>query len=239
MHDREADLKIIIKKNNGADIPTLVVQQIISLISEGTLQPGDKLPSELEMTRRFDISRISLREALKLLEAKGYVVSKGRRGKFICSVTDIPLAPSLDAMIRQDRSNIEKLTEARQVILGESAALAAGRAKPEDLERMTDAVCSIKNAQASDFLTFHAAFFSAISSAVGNTIIAHLNETLLAPYATIAAEKESINAKMLTNRSEIERQMESIVSAIRKGAADEARLAVNDHFNHLRKHIPI
>lgn len=239
MQDREADLKIIIKKNNGADIPTLVAEQIISLISDGTLQPGDKLPSELEMTRRFDISRISLREALKLLEAKGYVVSKGRRGKFICSVTDIPLAPSLDAMIRQDRSNIGKLTEARQIILGESAALAAGRAKPEDLAKMADAVSSIKNAQAADFLALHTAFFSAISGAVGNTIIAHLNVTLLSPYSSIADQRDSISAKMISNRSEIERQIESIVAAIKKGAADEARIAVNDHFNHLRKHISI
>lgn len=239
MQDREADLKIIIKKNHGSDIPTLVVEQIISLISNGTLQPGDKLPSELEMTRRFDISRISLREALKLLEAKGYVVSKGRRGKFICPVTDIPLAPSLDAMIRQDRANIGKLTEARQVILGESAALAAGRAKPEDLDRMTDAVSAIKSAQASDFLSFHTAFFSAISGAVDNTIISHLNVTLLSPYSSIANEKESISEKMISDRSEIERQMESIVSAIRKGAADEARLAVNDHFNHLRRNFAI
>lgn len=239
MQDREADLKIIIRKNNGADIPTLVVEQIISLISDGTLQPGDKLPSELEMTRRFDISRISLREALKLLEAKGYVVSKGRRGKFICPVTDIPLAPSLDAMIRQDRSNIGKLTEARQVILGESAALAAGRAKPEDIEKMAAAVSAIKSAQAADYLTIHTAFFSAISGAVGNTIIAHLNVTLLAPYFSIKEEKVSISEKMASNRSEIERQIESIVSAIKKGAADEARLAVNDHFNHLRKQISL
>ena len=239
MQDREADLKIIIRKNNGADIPTLVVEQIISLISDGTLQPGDKLPSELEMTRRFDISRISLREALKLLEAKGYVVSKGRRGKFICPVTDIPLAPSLDAMIRQDRSNIGKLTEARQVILGESAALAAGRAKPEDIEKMAAAVSAIKSAQAADYLTIHTAFFSAISGAVGNTIIAHLNVTLLAPYSSIADQKDTISEKMIRSRSEIERQMESIVTAIRKGAADEARLAVNDHFNHLRKQISL
>ena len=239
MQDREADLKIIIKKTNGADIPTLVVEQIISLISDGTLQPGDKLPSELEMTRRFDISRISLREALKLLEAKGYVVSKGRRGKFICPVTDIPLAPSLDAMIRQDRSNIGKLTEARQVILGESAALAAGRAKPEDIEKMAAAVSAIKSAQAADYLTIHTAFFSAISGAVGNTIIAHLNVTLLAPYSSIADQKDTISEKMIRSRSEIERQMESIVTAIRKGAADEARLAVNDHFNHLRKQISL
>ena len=239
MQDREADLKIIIRKNNGADIPTLVVEQIISLISDGTLQPGDKLPSELEMTRRFDISRISLREALKLLEAKGYVVSKGRRGKFICPVTDIPLAPSLDAMIRQDRSNIGKLTEARQVILGESAALAAGRAKPEDIEKMAAAVSAIKSAQAADYLTIHTAFFSAISGAVGNTIIAHLNVTLLAPYSSIADQKDTISEKMIRSRSEIERQMESIVTAIKKGAADEARLAVNDHFNHLRKQISL
>ena len=63
--------------------------------------------------------------------------------------------------------------------------------------------------------------------------------TLLAPYSSIADQKDTISEKMIRSRSEIERQMESIVTAIRKGAADEARLAVNDHFNHLRKQISL
>ena len=65
------------------DIPTLVMNQIIDLISQGKLKIGDKLPSEQEMTELFGISRISLREAMKLLEAKGYIESRDRKGKYV------------------------------------------------------------------------------------------------------------------------------------------------------------
>jgi GntR family transcriptional repressor for pyruvate dehydrogenase complex len=239
MLDKEADLKIIIKKSRGADIPSLVVQQIIALITDGTLKPGDKLPSELEMTRRFDISRISLREAIKLLEAKGYISSQGRRGKFICSVTDIPLAPSLDGMLRQNRDTIHMLTEARKVILGESAALAAGRAKPEDFEKMNAAILSLKSAAADEYLNFHASFFSALSFSVRNTVISHLNVTLTSSFSCLDGEKELIGSRMILSRGEIESQMESIVEAIRKGVPEEARHAVQRHFDHLTEKIPL
>jgi DNA-binding FadR family transcriptional regulator len=57
-------------------------------ISQGRLKIGDKLPSEQEMTRQFGISRISLREAMKQLEAKGYIESRDRKGKYVRSLTD-------------------------------------------------------------------------------------------------------------------------------------------------------
>ena len=239
MQEREADLKIIIRKNKGSDIPSLVVEQIISLVSDNTLKPGDKLPSELEMTRRFNISRISLREALKLLEAKGYVVSRGRRGKFICPVTDIPLAPTLDAMVRQDSKNIERISEVREMVLRESAAIAAERAKPEHLDAMTAAVASLRDATPATYLSAHSSFLSAILAAADNAIITHLNQTLLSSLNAISGEKERISGQMYGTRGEIQRQTNSIIEAIRSGSADEARHAVIEHFIHLRKNITI
>jgi GntR family transcriptional repressor for pyruvate dehydrogenase complex len=71
------------------DIPNLVSKQIIDLISEGKLKPGDKLPSEHEMTQMFGISRISLREAMKLLEARGYM-NRWIEGENLSSLLPIP-----------------------------------------------------------------------------------------------------------------------------------------------------
>lgn len=61
------------KIEKSPDIPSRVTNHIIDLITKGALKPGDKLPSEHEMTKIFGISRISLREGLKLLEARGYI----------------------------------------------------------------------------------------------------------------------------------------------------------------------
>ena len=90
----EAKGKFISPIRKSPAIPTLVADQIIDLISRGKLKPGDRLPSEHEMTERFRISRISLREAMKLLEAKGYVESRHRKGKFVRSPADTARPPS-------------------------------------------------------------------------------------------------------------------------------------------------
>jgi GntR family transcriptional regulator len=68
------------------DERTLVLQlrdAISSLIEQQSLQPGDQLPTEAELTRQFQISRPALREALKLLEQDGTIYVKHGKGRFV------------------------------------------------------------------------------------------------------------------------------------------------------------
>ncbi len=104
------------------DIPTLVMNQIIELISQGKLKIGEKLPSEQEMTELFGISRISLREAMKLLEAKGYIESRDRKGKYVRSLTD-NVKSSIEDLISIDHEKIWELLAVRRLIDSEAAIL--------------------------------------------------------------------------------------------------------------------
>jgi GntR family transcriptional regulator len=68
------------------DERTLVLQlrdAISALIEEQGLQPGDQLPTEAELTRKFQISRPALREALKLLEQDGAIYVRHGKGRFV------------------------------------------------------------------------------------------------------------------------------------------------------------
>jgi GntR family transcriptional regulator len=68
------------------DERTLVLQlrdAISALIDEQQLRPGDQLPTEAELTRKFQISRPALREALKLLEQDGTIYVKHGKGRFV------------------------------------------------------------------------------------------------------------------------------------------------------------
>jgi len=68
------------------DERTLVLQlrdAISTLIEEQGLKPGDQLPTEAELTRKFQISRPALREALKLLEQDGAIYVKHGKGRFV------------------------------------------------------------------------------------------------------------------------------------------------------------
>jgi GntR family transcriptional regulator len=63
--------------------------EITALIDRGRLQPGDKLPTEAELTERFRISRPALREALKLLEQEGMVSVVHGRGRFVSAAAAV------------------------------------------------------------------------------------------------------------------------------------------------------
>jgi GntR family transcriptional repressor for pyruvate dehydrogenase complex len=63
-----------------------VVQQIESLILEGVLRTGDRLPGERELARQFEVSRPILRDALKALEARGLLVTRHGGGTFVADV---------------------------------------------------------------------------------------------------------------------------------------------------------
>jgi GntR family transcriptional repressor for pyruvate dehydrogenase complex len=59
------------------------VDQIKELIMEGELQPGDKLPSETHLSRELDVSRSSIREALRALESQGIIEVRSGAGAYV------------------------------------------------------------------------------------------------------------------------------------------------------------
>jgi len=74
------------------DTRTLVIQlrdRIADLIRDENLQPGDKLPTEAQLTARFKISRPALREALKLLEQDDIIYVEHGRGRFISAISAV------------------------------------------------------------------------------------------------------------------------------------------------------
>jgi GntR family transcriptional regulator len=74
------------------DTRTLVIQlrdRIAELIREEGLQPGDKLPTEAQLTQRFRISRPALREALKLLEQDDIIYVEHGRGRFVSAMSAV------------------------------------------------------------------------------------------------------------------------------------------------------
>ncbi len=63
-----------------------VVEQIETLILEGVLSTGDRLPGERELSRQFDVSRPILRDALKLLEARGLITTRHGGGTYVADI---------------------------------------------------------------------------------------------------------------------------------------------------------
>lgn len=95
-----------------------ISSRVKTLIFEGTLKPGDKLPSELELAKQFGVGRQSVREALRLLELSGLVsIQKGYGGGPIVKDTISTRIRNLylDAF-RMEKITVEEFTSARLVI---------------------------------------------------------------------------------------------------------------------------
>jgi len=81
-------MKKNIKKNlfgslDNYPLKSRIVKEIRTLVLEGTLQPGDQLPGEIELSERLNISRGALRDALQILEKTGFIIRRHGVGTFI------------------------------------------------------------------------------------------------------------------------------------------------------------
>jgi GntR family transcriptional regulator len=102
---------------------------VIDMISRLELKPGDKLPSEAELTQAFDISRPMLREALRLLEQEGLVRTEHGRGRFLSAAGSLHVTRPITAYERelgyQPETTVLSVRECRAAEY-EAAALALG-----------------------------------------------------------------------------------------------------------------
>src|SRR5260221_10633433 len=164
-----------------------VVQQIGLSIMRNDFKPGDALLSEPELSLQFNVSRPVLREALKLLVAKGLIESRPKIGTHVRPRTDWNLLDpdviSWQYEIGPDRSFLQAVCEIRLMFEPMTAKYAATRASAEEIvwiedccQRLQDAVDSIELYIPAD-LQFH----TAICSAAHNELLQKIMATLETP----------------------------------------------------------
>ncbi|TAL32709.1 MAG: FadR family transcriptional regulator [Spirochaetes bacterium] len=177
------DIKIN-RIEKAPDIPSMVVNQVVELIGTGILKVGDRLPSELEMTRRFGISRISLREAMKLLEAKGFIESQGRKGKYVRSVVDNAIRSPIEGLISVDHRKIWELITVRRILDSEAAALAALSATEKQIRKLRNFKEQADNLGVDNLMVtreggkLYGEFYNDLYDATNNTIFTHLLKSI-------------------------------------------------------------
>jgi GntR family transcriptional regulator, transcriptional repressor for pyruvate dehydrogenase complex len=112
--------------------------QIETAILDGRIQVGDKLPPQRDLVEMFQASRAPLREALRVLEHKGLIVVKrGARGGAVVKLPDTdPAVESLALLVRHRRITLAELSEFREGVEGNVAALASQRTTGDDIRQL-------------------------------------------------------------------------------------------------------
>ena len=118
-----------------------IVQRLHLLIRQGELGHGARLPSERAMAEQFKVSRSSVREAIRSLELRGLVVTKRGSGTFI-NTQDLDSVVALLASTLSSGpgalDTLDDIFEMRHVLEPQIAAMAALRANPEEVAKLTE-----------------------------------------------------------------------------------------------------
>jgi DNA-binding FadR family transcriptional regulator len=206
-----------------------IADQIIALIEEGVFPPGSRLPGERELSERFGVSRVTIREAEIALQATGRVAIKTGSGVYVSAdgaTTGGERLPKVSAF---------ELTEARSLFEAEAAALAAPIISDEDLAKL-DQLLEVMAEDTDDEERTNAAdreFHTTIAAASGNGAIIHVIRTLWR-LRTELPEVRATHASICQHDGKT-RQAEhgAIVEALRNRDPQGARLAMRRHFNRL------
>ncbi|HTT95394.1 MAG TPA: FCD domain-containing protein [Solirubrobacterales bacterium] len=156
-----------------------VAQQLLELVSE--MRPGDRVPSERELTRDLGVGRSTVREALNGLALLGLVEIRHGQGVFVVSLKPADDVP--DALQRALMKGVtQEFLEARLVVEVEVARLAAERRTEADLQRIEETIKALeaaREASTEEALEPATQFNQAVAEAAHNEVLAGVEESFV------------------------------------------------------------
>lgn len=157
-----------------------IVERLRQWIMKGYLKEGDVLPSERELAQIFDVSRVPVREALKIMEFLGVVQHIRGKGVFVKKMDINKVLNNIDFLISDPISGLHDLFEAREALESQAARLAAQRRTQEDLDAMEDAILEMERSihMKRDVKSSSLRFHSALIAATGNVVLIKMYEFL-------------------------------------------------------------
>jgi GntR family transcriptional repressor for pyruvate dehydrogenase complex len=120
----------------GQRLHQSIVQRFHTLIRQGKLEHGTKLPSERDLAEQLKVGRSSVREAIRSMELQGLVVTKPGSGTFINTQNLDAVATLMASTLSSAAEVLQEIFEMRHLLEPQIAALAAQRATPEDIDRL-------------------------------------------------------------------------------------------------------
>ncbi len=209
-----------------------VANRIMGMIKSGNLKPGDRLPTEAQMTIAFGISRPPLREALKALTLMGVLVSR-QGGRY--TVTDLSpsrLVAPFNSVLAVADYDVHQQFETRTVVDLELVRLCCERASPEQRQRIRKLAVDGRAFEHDPvaFRLLDIEYHQAINDGAGNPLLTALAQVLYdlgLDVRRTASEVPGVIEK--SNGQHIE-----IADAIMRGDAATAVAAYRAHLEHVR-----
>ena len=201
--------------------------QIMDMILvQKRFQAGDKLPNELELAQELQISRVTLREAIRILCTRGFVEIQRGRGTFVTSTVAMPDGEDLSRLGNMAISRRDHL-EVRLMLEPTAAYYAAKRATPQEIQTFRELAQKIEDVGASGKSRdqheqdFHNAIALASHNDFMNVLTPIINKTLTDTITDYDSDREFVRRSLQDHRQ--------IVRFLEAGNAEGARTAMHLH----------
>jgi DNA-binding FadR family transcriptional regulator len=217
-------------EQGGGKLYRKIVQAIVADITAGRYSIGERLPAERDLTERFGVSRPTIREAMIALEMQGLVEARKGSGVFVLATSSSSGDEELDI-------GAFEITEARRLIEGEVAAVAAtdiGEDQLVELRTLLAAMAQDDDAAAEDA---DRRFHIAIAEATGNAmLISAVTYAWDMRFRSPLARQVLAKAGSLGTKERME-EHGRILRALEARNPIEARLAMRDHLSRVIDHL--
>ena len=226
---------------NHESVVQVVVDKIETMIVDGVLKGGARLPSEREMAEVFRVSRPKLREAIEVLESRNLVTVRHGDGTYVAELTGRAMSPAMLALYARHGEAFYDYLEYRREQEAFAARLAAGRATAADKERLAairedlQAAWASGDAEAEQDADFR--LHSAVVDASHNTTLIHMMASVFdLTRRGIFYNRDLLRSIDGTGKRLLDQHLE-IIAAIEAGDADSAEKAAREPLDFVEQSI--
>jgi len=212
----------------------LVLHWIEDQLSTGRLAVGGRLPAERSLAEQLNVSRTSVREAIRILEAMGVVragVGSGpEAGTVVISDPTAALGSALRLHVATQHLPVADIVETR-VLLESWAALRARRDAPQlrEAAALLDAMDTPEGLPAAEFLALDVRFHLALANAAGNAVVSAMMGSLRESIQGYAAELTANLPDWEATASRLRAEHHAILAAVRNGDGGKAAELIAAH----------
>lgn len=213
-----------IKQEPAAD---RVVSQLLAMVTAGTLKPGDRLPCERDMAEMFNVSRPTVREGLRALAVLGVLKARHGSGIFVSALQATEILGPLSFFLTLQDVQVDQLYDARRLIEGEIASLAARNATAGDIAELQKYIAEQEQLidDPRSYRESDGSFHRLLAQMAGNPFLARASESL----GVLGLEfRKTASETPIVLESSI-RDHRIIVDSIAAGDVDGARIGMQAH----------
>ena len=214
-------------------VPDQIAARLIALITERQLKAGDRLPPERELAATMQVSRSSLREALRALAMVGVVEMRHGDGTYLTSLETDQLLRPVSLVLSLSDSSLAELFEARKLVEPGLAALAAHRisdAEAAELcSRADETAAALDDAEA--FMWADIELHALIAKAADNAVLCRLLDSI----ASMGIASRRRTGRLAAVRRQSAHDHREIAAAIAARNAEAAHAAMLRHLENVER----